>query len=122
MSYALSPTVAVKAGASGAILGLLGVLAGTRIRQLWETALPSRFRAWHIVAMVVAFYGFAVGAGPSDHLAHLGGLACGCTLALALPTPGRLPPTADRALGLGLGLGSAAVTAAAAVLQLALGG
>ena len=124
VSFGLSPSDFAKAGASGAILGLLGVLAGTRIRHIRKpdpTAPPSRFKSWHIVATVIAYYGFVVGVGPSDHLAHVGGLLAGAVAALLLPMPGSLPPRRDRLLGLVLGIGTVALTAAAGLLQWRLG-
>jgi len=115
-SLALAPSASVKAGASGAILGLLGALAGLRIRRLHQPGPPSRFKTWHVVAMVLAFYGFVVGVGPADHLAHLGGLICGAILAFVLPTRGQLRPGADRALDLTLGIASVALALAAGLL------
>jgi len=113
VSFVISPTGSVKAGASGCVLGLLGNLAGARVRGVSG---PSRFKTWHIVAMLVAFYGFVVGVGAHvDHLAHLGGLIAGALLAFALPPPGRLPPRRDRLLDASLG-GLAALAAAAAGL------
>jgi len=118
VSFVIWPSSAVKAGASGCILGLLGVLAGTRIRSIRAQSRTgplgtgpllarSRFKTWHIVAMLVAFYGFVIGVGQVDHLAHIGGLLTGLLLALTLPTP---PHTGRDALGLALG-GAAAITA-----------
>jgi rhomboid protease GluP len=118
-SFAISPTRSVKAGASGCVLGLLGNLAGARIRGVSG---DSRFKTWHIVAMLVAFYGFVVGVGAHvDHLAHLGGLLGGGLLALALPPPGRLPARRDRLLAAMFG-GVAALAAAAAGLLAYLSG
>ena len=125
VSFGLSPDEAVKAGASGAILGLLGVLAGTRIRHIRSpqpAAPPSRFKTWHIVAMVIAYYGFVVGVGQStDHLAHVGGLLAGGVLALLMPMPGSLAPRKDRILDLSLGIGSVVLMAVAGLLQWRLG-
>jgi len=119
LSLALSPTVAVKAGASGAILGLLGVLAGARIRRLRAPAAgarPERLKTWHVLAMLVAFYGFTIGIGPVDHLAHIGGIAMGLALAFILPPPGRLPRRRDLTLELSLGGSAAVVTIVSALL------
>lgn len=94
---------ALKAGASGAILGLLGALAGQRLRQL-HSATASRYKSWHIVAMLVAFYGMVVGVRPeSDHVAHVGGLVGGALLAFALPPAGSLTPRRELILQLILG-------------------
>lgn len=116
-SFGISPGGAVKAGASGCILGLLGVLAGTRIRDIRaRRAHPSRFKTWHIIAMLVAFYGFVVGVGHADHLAHLGGLLAGGLLAFALPRPGHLAPRADRRLATALGAAAVVLSLVAGVL------
>jgi rhomboid protease GluP len=117
ISFALSPSPSIKAGASGAILGLLGVLAGTKIRSIRSPTVPSRFKVWHIVAMLVAFYGFVIGVGRSvDHLAHLGGLAVGLVLALVLPSPGRLEARRERALEAALTAGCLLLVVAAGLL------
>ena len=120
VSFALSPSAAVKAGASGAILGLLGVLAGTRIRQIrapQPTDPPSRFKTWHIVAMVIAFYGFVVGVGPADHLAHLGGLLAGILFGLFMPDRVALLPRTDRLVSLACGALATGLALAAGLLQ-----
>jgi membrane associated rhomboid family serine protease len=118
LSLAVSPTMAVKAGASGAILGLLGVLAGARIRRLRTPGSHGRERlkTWHVLAMLAAFYGFTIGIGPVDHLAHIGGLAAGLGLAFILPPPGRLPRRRDLVLETVLGGSAALVTIVAALL------
>jgi len=117
VSFAISPSGAVKAGASGCILGLLGVLAGTRIRDIrGGQAHPSRFKTWHIVAMLVAFYGFVIGVGHADHLAHLGGLLAGGLLAFAMPRPGHLAPRAERRLAGALGAASVVLALVAGLL------
>lgn len=121
LSLALDPSMAMKAGASGAILGLLGVLAGSRIRSLRQPGPPSRFKTWHVFAMLLAYYGFVVGMGPVDHLAHVGGLATGLVLALTLPAPESLPRPRERLLGMALGLSAVALAMASGMLQLALG-
>jgi rhomboid protease GluP len=114
LSLALSSTAAVKAGASGAILGLLGILAALRIRSVHAPG--QRLRPWHIVAMVVAFYGFVVGVGPADHLAHVGGLLTGAALGFVTPPPGRLAWRTDRALDVTAAVLALLIAAAAAVL------
>jgi membrane associated rhomboid family serine protease len=121
LSLALTPSPGAKAGASGAILGLLGALAGRRLRELRHPTTPSRFKAWHVVAMLIAFYGFVVGTGHADHVAHLGGILGGAALALLLPPPGVLAPAPDRWLGAGLGGLALAVTGVAAVLAVVAG-
>lgn len=118
VSFALSPGPTVKAGASGAILGLLGILAGDRIREIRRPrATPSRFKTWHIAAMLVAFYGFVVGTGPADHLAHLGGLGAGIVLGLLVPRRGALHPIRERRLDRALSAGSLLLVLGAALLQ-----
>lgn len=116
-SFALSPRDTAKAGASGAILGLLGVLAGTRVRAIRAPgARPGRYKTWHIVAMVLAFYGFVVGTGHADHLAHVGGLLAGAALVFVVPPPGRLSPRADRLTGAASGGAALLATLVAALL------
>jgi len=100
----LGSQIAVKAGASGAILGILGALAGQRVRHLLHPDTRSRYKAWHILAMLVAFYGFVVGVRPqSDHVAHVAGLIAGALLAFALPLPGSLSARRERLLQILLG-------------------
>ena len=92
----------LKAGASGAILGLLGALAGARLRSLRDPQHSSRFKSWHVLAMLIAFYGFVVGVHPgSDHVAHIGGLLSGALIAVLLPP---LSGSKERALQLVVGL------------------
>ena len=86
VSYLWNPSFAVKAGASGAILGLLGTLSGVRLRQLVLFPDSSRYTFWHVPAMLIAFYGFVIGIGPgTDHAAHIGGLVCGVVLGAFVP-------------------------------------
>jgi rhomboid protease GluP len=109
--------VALKAGASGAILGLMGALAGQRLRQLLHPRSSSRYRAWHILAMLVAFYGFVVGVRPqSDHVAHVGGLVAGALIAFGLPPAGTLAPRRERLLQLALGVPAMLLTIIAGLL------
>jgi len=123
ISLALSPTGALKAGASGGILGLLGALAGDRIREIRRPSRrPSRFKTWHVLAMLLAYYGFMVGVGEStDHLAHLGGLAAGIGLGLILPALGTIPPKKEKRLAWGCGVGAVTFAVASAALQFFLG-
>lgn len=85
--FAFGSGLAVKAGASGAILGLLGALAGTRLQQLSRPNVHSRFKRWHIIAMVLALYGFVGGVQhpTTDHIAHFGGLIGGILTVIFLP-------------------------------------
>jgi rhomboid protease GluP len=85
VSYLIAPSDVVSAGASGAILGVLGALGGQRIRF----AASARYRGWQVIAALLAYLGIAVGAEPGvDTMAHLGGLAAGFALGLLIPPPG----------------------------------
>ena len=55
------------------------------LRQLHSV--PSRFKRWHIIAMVLALYGFIGGVQYpyTDHIAHFGGIAGGMLAAAMLP-------------------------------------
>lgn len=85
--FALGSGLAVKAGASGAIFGLLGALAGTRLQHLRRPHGHARFKRWHILAMVLALYGFVGGVHQptTDHIAHFGGLIGGLLTVRVLP-------------------------------------
>lgn len=88
LSYRVMPPDVVSAGASGAILGVLGALGGQRLRF----AASARYRGWQVIAALLAYLAVAVGAEPGvDTMAHLGGLAAGLVLGLLIP-----PPTAER--------------------------
>lgn len=123
-SFVFGSGEALKAGASGAILGLLGGLAGARIRQLRRTPRgSSRFKIWHVFAMLVAFYGFVVGVRPSsDHAAHLGGIASGMIVALLWADPGALAERRERWLQLLLGGAALSLGVCAGLLTLRGGG
>jgi rhomboid protease GluP len=119
LSLAVAPGAMLRAGASGGIFGLFGALAGARLRQLHAPRPATRFKRWHVAATVLAFLALTVGTGPTDYPAHLGGLAAGALLGLALPPPERLGShRRDRTLELGLGLLAAAVAVAAGLLAL----
>jgi rhomboid protease GluP len=84
LSYQVTPPDVVSAGASGAILGVLGALGGQRLRF----AASARYRGWQVVAALLAYLAVAVGAEPGvDTMAHLGGLAAGLVLGLLIPPP-----------------------------------
>jgi rhomboid protease GluP len=77
VSHLLSPIVGLKAGASGAIAGVLGALGGVALRP----GRPTRFRSWQRLGALAAIYGLLIGFGPGrDNLAHLAGLAIGLAL------------------------------------------
>lgn len=87
--FAFGSGTAIKAGASGAIFGLLGALASMRLQELQQLErVPSRFKRWHIFAMILALYGFIGGVQypHTDHIAHIGGIAGG-GLSVALLSP-----------------------------------
>jgi len=82
LSYQVMPPDVVSAGASGAILGVLGALAGQRLRF----AASARYRGWQVIAALLAYLAVAVGAEPGvDTMAHLGGLVAGLALGLVIP-------------------------------------
>jgi rhomboid protease GluP len=90
LSYMVTPPDVVSAGASGAILGVLGALGGQRLRF----AASARYRGWQVIAALLAYLAVAVGAEPGvDTMAHLGGLAAGLVLGLLIPPPTRANPT-----------------------------
>ncbi len=114
LSYRIMPPDVVSAGASGAILGVLGALGGQRLRF----AASARYRGWQVVAAILAYLAIAVGAAPGvDTFAHLGGLGAGLALGLVIPPPPRVPTVRDRRLSLLCG-GVAAVMVAGAFLAL----
>jgi rhomboid protease GluP len=89
LSYQVTPPDVVSAGASGALLGVLGALGGQRLRF----AASARYRGWQVIAALLAYLAVAVGAEPGvDTMAHLGGLAAGLLLGLVIPPP---PATAS---------------------------
>lgn len=91
ISHELAPTLGLKAGASGAIAGVLGALGGQALRPRAQ----SRYRAWHRLGALAAFYAMLVGFGPGrDNVAHLAGLLVGLALGRLLePEPMSTFPT-----------------------------
>jgi membrane associated rhomboid family serine protease len=114
LSYLTAPSDMVSAGASGAILGVLGALGGQRIRF----AASARYRGWQVVAALLAYLAIAVGAEPGvDTMAHLGGLGAGFVLGLCVPPPLRVVTARDRLVSVACGATALAlVTAAFAAL------
>ena len=89
LSYWVTPPDVVSAGASGAILGVLGALGGQRLRF----ATSARYKGWQVIAALLAYLAVAVGAEPGvDTMAHLGGLLAGLALGLLVPPPHERPP------------------------------
>jgi len=86
-SHLLAPSVALKAGASGAIAGVIGGLGGYGLRA--GTGLRSI--PWRIFAAMLAFYGMLIGFGPGrDNIAHVFGLVSGVVFGWLLePRAGR---------------------------------
>ena len=78
LSHFWAPTIALKAGASGGIAGVLGGLAGQALHPAQKS---SRYRSWQVLGALAAVYGLLIGFGPGrDNVAHLGGLASGLLL------------------------------------------
>jgi rhomboid protease GluP len=110
LSYWVAPSDMVSAGASGAILGVLGALGGQRIRF----ASSARFRTWQIVAALLAYLGIAVGAEPGvDTMAHLGGLIAGFVLGLVIPPLPAGPTRRERLVSIACGAVAGAIVALA---------
>jgi membrane associated rhomboid family serine protease len=110
LSYRYMPPDVVSAGASGAILGVLGALGGQRLRF----AQSARYRGWQVVAAVLAYLAIAVGAAPDvDVFAHLGGLVAGFALGLVVPPPPDVSSPAERRVSIACGAAAALIVAAA---------
>ena len=76
-SHLLFPTAGLKGGASGAVAGVLGALAGQTMRPEFR----GRLRRWHILGALATIYAMLVGIGPGkDNTAHFGGLLGGLLL------------------------------------------
>ena len=87
-SHVLVPTVGLKAGASGAVSGVLGALAGQTLRPEFR----GRFRRWQILGALGAIYALLVGVGPGrDNAAHAGGLLAGLVLGRLITPIDRTP-------------------------------
>ena len=67
--------------------------------------------------MLLAYYGFVVGVGPADHLAHLGGLLAGIGMGLVLPRLGAMNPRSERRLAWACGLGAVVLAGTSGALQ-----
>ncbi|MDG2308085.1 MAG: rhomboid family intramembrane serine protease [Candidatus Binatia bacterium] len=96
LSHFMVPTVGLKAGASGAVAGVLGALAGQTLRPEFR----GPFRRWQVLGALGAVYALLVGAGPGkDNAAHAGGLLAGLLLGrLLTPLEARSekpPPEGD---------------------------
>ncbi len=88
-SHFLAPSLALKGGASGAIAGALGALAGHQLRPDRR----SRYRAWQVLGALAAIFALVVGTGPNrDDAAHFGGLLAGLLLGRLVPPPRRRRP------------------------------
>ncbi|MBC8293144.1 MAG: rhomboid family intramembrane serine protease [Proteobacteria bacterium] len=89
-SHILTPSMAVKAGASGGVAGILGALAGL--------SLPGRRSSgsrpsWQVIGAMAAIYGMAIGFGPGrDNTAHLGGLLAGVVAGIIFKRREEAPP------------------------------
>jgi len=94
LSHEMTPTLGLKAGASGAIAGVLGALGGQALRPR-----ESRYKSWQVLGALAAVYGLLIGFGEgNDNTAHLGGLIAGVVLGrLSPPLPEDPGPDALRA-------------------------
>ncbi len=80
VSHVFNDTVALKAGASGAICGVLGALAGLSLPRSWAS-FETRRPAWRTLGALSALFGLTVGFQPGrDHYAHVGGVLTGLML------------------------------------------
>ncbi len=102
ISHELYPVMGLKAGASGAIAGVLGGLGGNAMRPNPD----SRFKSWQRLGALAAFYGMMIGFGPGrDNVAHVAGVVLGVLIGRLMPAqampdaPPGLPPTTGRTGG-----------------------
>jgi rhomboid protease GluP len=81
VGFAMSMWFHPAAGASGALMGLIGVLIAvtTKRSSMEAKALRSRLISW---VLTIFLLGFFMGA---DNIAHFGGLACGFILGKVMP-------------------------------------
>jgi len=97
LSHEMTPSLALKAGASGAIAGVLGALGGQALRPR-----ETRYKNWQVLGALAAVYGLLIGFGPGrDNTAHLGGFLAGLLLGrinppLPEPTPRAVAPAPPR--------------------------
>jgi rhomboid protease GluP len=78
VSHLVTPAVGLKAGASGAIAGVLGALGGVALSR---PSTDTRRTTWRTLGALAAIYGFLVGFGPGrDNVAHVAGLVTGLLL------------------------------------------
>lgn len=83
VAFSLAFSSQPSAGASGAIFGLLGALAGFMYLHRELTGAAGRGQLRHI--LLVAVINLAIGLSPGiDNWGHLGGLLCGASLAFLL--------------------------------------
>lgn len=91
-AFFLGPGVALSLGASGAILGLAGVLLGAIVSKSPVLPPPLR-RAWGWRLALAVGFTFAVGLGASlllpivDNASHAGGFVAGLVLGVAVRVP-----------------------------------
>jgi rhomboid protease GluP len=105
-------------GASGAVMGLIGVAAGWGHRDGTTIGKSARDRmlGWALYCLV---FGFFIGA---DNVAHTAGFVLGAALGYAMPPAWRQRPTLSTAMGLAFALCLLAVGIAVSAALVPLGG